>query len=102
MVEQPEFKNLHKISHLLRALEEKEHLLEIINRDLEDKLKIYIGSEIVCNDISDCSLIISSFEINKKPAGRLAVLGPTRMEYAKIVPALQYVSGLVSKLLEDF
>lgn len=102
VVEQPEFRNLDKISHLLKALEEKERLLEIINQDLEHKLRIYIGSEISCSDINDCSLVVSSFERKHKPAGRLAVLGPTRMEYPRIVSALQYVSSLVGKLLDDF
>ncbi len=102
MVEQPEFKNLDKIQHLLKALEEKEHLLEVINRDLEDKLSIYIGSEIACSDIKDCSLIVSSFARQKKPVGRLAVLGPTRMQYSKIASTLQYMSGLIGKLLDDF
>ncbi len=102
MIGQPEFRNLDKIRHLMMALEEKEQLLEIINRDLEDKLKIYIGNEITCSDINDCSLVVSSFERNNKPAGRLAVLGPTRMEYPRVVSTLQYISDLVSKLLDDF
>ncbi|MDP2939728.1 MAG: hypothetical protein Q8O13_06610 [Candidatus Omnitrophota bacterium] len=102
VVEQPEFKNLDKIRHLLKALDEKERLLEIINCDLEERLKIYIGTEIACSDINDCSLIVSSFEKKNKPVGRMAVLGPTRMEYAKVVSTLQYMSVLVSRLLDDF
>lgn len=102
MVEQPEFKNLDKIRHLLKALDEKERLLKVINRDLEDKLNIYIGSEITLSDIDGCSLVVSSFAKKNKPVGRLAVLGPTRMEYAKVVSTLQYVSALISRLLDDF
>lgn len=102
VIGQPEFRNLDKIRHLLMALDEKERLLQIINSDLENKLKIYIGSEITCSDITDCSLIVSSFEKKHKPAGRIAVLGPTRMEYPKIVSTLQYVSNLVGKLMDNF
>lgn len=102
VVEQPEFKNLDKIRHLLNALDEKERLLKIINRDLEDKLNIYIGSEITLSDINECSLVVTSFAKKNKPAGRVAVLGPTRMEYGRIVSTLQYVSDLISRMLDDF
>ena len=102
MVEQPEFKNIEKIKSILQLLEAKERVLELINRDLEKKIEIYIGNELECGDIDSCSLIVSHYRFHNKPSGSLAVLGPTRMQYSKVVSALEYVSELMEEMLEDF
>ena len=99
MVGFPEFQDLAKMKDILRALEEKEHILEIINRHLEEKIQIYIGSEIAYQDINGCSLAVSSFKKVNGPSGRIAVLGPTRMDYERVVSALKYFSKLVSEIL---
>jgi transcriptional regulator of heat shock response len=102
MLEQPEFRDLSKIRHLLAVLEEKEQLLGIINRDLKERIAIYIGSEIACSEIDDCSLIVSSYKVKDRPSGRLAVLGPIRMQYGKTVSTLEYLSEQLSAMLKDW
>jgi len=102
ILEQPEFKNIERIKKILFLLEEKERLLEIFNRQLQKRIEIYIGKELECEGIDGCSLVVSHYSIHNKPAGSLAVLGPTRMHYSKIVSALEYVSELMEDMLEDF
>jgi len=87
--------DLLKIQAILRILEEKERLLELINRDLEHKVDIYIGHEMALKEIDGCSLAVSSFEKDGL-TGRIAVLGPTRMNYDRVVSALDYISDLYS------
>lgn len=102
ILEQPEFRNLEKIRLLIKMLEDKQRLLDIINRDLEDEaVKVYIGQELGCLDMEGCSLVVSSYRIKNKPQGRLAVLGPMRMEYSRIIPRVEYVSFLLSEVLES-
>lgn len=91
----PEQTDVLKIQAILRILEEKERLLALINRDLEHKIDIYIGHEMALKEIESCSLAVSSFEKNGI-SGRIAVLGPTRMNYDRVVSALDYVSDLLS------
>ncbi len=104
VLEQPEFQDLKQIQLLIKMLEEKEELLCIINRDLKagEKVKIYIGDELGCAGISNCSLVVSSYSVKNRPVGRLAILGPMRMEYNHIIPALEYVSNVLTGLLDDF
>jgi len=97
----PEFNNIKRIQHMLQILEAKEKLLELINRDIEQKIKIYIGDEVGCEDMEDCSLVISKFGGKHGPAGRLALLGPTRMNYEKVISILEYFSELVDNQLEE-
>ena len=92
-------RELDKIRHILKALEEKERILEVINRDIENKVKIYIGHETACSAIASCSLAVATYKKANGPSGRLAVLGPTRMDYEKVVSTLEYVSDIIEELL---
>ncbi|MBN1869095.1 MAG: hypothetical protein JW847_00745 [Candidatus Omnitrophica bacterium] len=91
--------DIKRIKNILAALDEKERLLEVINRDLVKKIDIFIGREMECSDIDDCSLVVSRFKFHQGPSGRIAVLGPTRMDYNKVVSALDYFSNLIGELL---
>jgi transcriptional regulator of heat shock response len=91
--------DLNKIRDILKTLEEKEQILEMINRRLKQKIQIYIGHEIACSDMGDCSLAVSPYKTGSGLTGRLAILGPTRMDYQKVVSALDYFSELMAKNL---
>ncbi|MDP8265192.1 MAG: hypothetical protein P9M12_06935 [Candidatus Aceula lacicola] len=95
----PEFHNFQKIECLLRLLEQKERILEIINRDLEKKIHIYIGDEAGCSDMDGCSLIVSRYGKKDGPQGRVALLGPTRMNYEKTISTLEYFTELIDEML---
>ena len=101
ILEQPEFRDFEKMRLLIKLLEEKENILGIINRDSSDKVKVYIGREMGCPEIQNCSLIVSSYRRKNKPSGKLAVLGPARMEYNHIIPTLEYVSVVLTGLLDN-
>jgi transcriptional regulator of heat shock response len=94
-----EVENLQRIRNLLAALEEKEQLLEVINRDLNKKIDILIGNEIACQEVDGCSLVLSRYKTKGGSSGRIAVLGPTRMEYDRVVSALEYFSELMEEML---
>lgn len=102
ILEQPEFRNIDKMRIVLKMVEDKQSLLDIINRDFNGKVKVYIGEESGCPQMQGCSLVVSSYHRGNKPSGRLAVLGPMRMEYEHIIPALDYLSDIVTQVLEDF
>lgn len=101
VLSQPEFQNLDKIKLLMQALEDKQQLLDIINRDFTGKVKVYIGGELQLPDMQSCSLVVAVYHRKNKPSGRLAVLGPARMEYEHIIPTLEYISDVVSDVLAD-
>ncbi|MBU1726710.1 MAG: DeoR family transcriptional regulator [Candidatus Omnitrophica bacterium] len=101
ILEQPEFQDIEKMRLVINMVEEKQNLLNIINRDANEKVKIYIGGELECPQIQNCSLVVSSYRVKNKLSGRLAVLGPMRMEYNHIIPSLEYISGVLTQVLED-
>ncbi len=92
----PESTDILKIQAILKIIEEKEQLLELINRSLEKKIGIYIGHELALKDMESCSLAVSRFDKNGRK-GHIAVLGPTRMQYDRVVSTLEYISQILSR-----
>lgn len=99
IVEYPLSQDINQIRNILFALEEKEHLLEIINRQIQEKVKIYIGCEMTCLKVDGCSLAVSQYKVPSGASGKIAILGPTRMNYQKVISALEYISELMNDLL---
>jgi len=99
VLDQPEFQNFERTRCLIKMLEDKQRLFNIINRDFSDRVKIYIGEELDCPEMKSCSLVVSSYRI-KNRYGRLAVLGPMRMEYKHIIPTLEYISQVLTETLD--
>jgi transcriptional regulator of heat shock response len=102
VLEQPEFKDYQQVRILIKMIEDKGQLLSIINQDFDGKVKVYIGKELGWPEIEDCSLVVSSYRVKNKPSGKLAVLGPARMEYNHTIPSLEYISNILTEVLNDF
>ena len=100
VLDQPEFHNLETMRVLIRMIEEKENLLEIINRDFNQKVKVYIGEELGFPGMENCSLVVCNYRRKDRPLGKIAVLGPVRMEYKHIIPTLEYVALALADVLD--
>jgi transcriptional regulator of heat shock response len=99
VLDQPEFQDIRRMRYLIRIIEDKARLLDILNRDFKEKVRVYIGQELGCAEMDNCALAVATYSLNNKPLGRMAVLGPSRMEYRHIIPALEYVSDILSDTL---
>ncbi len=98
VVDYPDYQDVKKIGGILSALEEKESLLWIINQELEERVKILIGHEIALKEINNCSLVVSQYKTKHGESGRIAVLGPTRMDYERVVSTVDYFSNLLEEI----
>ncbi|MFH1440787.1 MAG: hypothetical protein ABIH18_01930 [Candidatus Omnitrophota bacterium] len=100
ILEQPEFQDFAKIRLIVKMIEEKQEMLSIISREFKEKVKVYIGDELGYPCMDNCAMIVSSYSVKKRPVGRLAIIGPMRMEYNLIIPKLEYISSVLSEVLE--
>lgn len=100
LLEFPEFSEVEKMKALFHALEEKKHLLSLLDktRDAEG-VQIFIGSENELLDMQACSVITSPYRYGKNVVGALGVIGPTRMDYLKLIPIVEYSAQLVTEFL---
>lgn len=104
----PDFSNFERLRELLRTIEEKSRLMQILNeclgRDFSQKgnVQIVIGSENSNTSLQNCTLITAPYRIgNGDTIGTLSVLGPTRIEYARMIAIVSYVSKLLEKMMLD-
>lgn len=96
-----EIQDLEKIRQLFQVLDTKESLVELIDRSIKaDGIQIYIGSENSSFQLSGCSMIVSPFQNSEnKIIGAIGVIGPSRMNYGKVIPLVDYTAKMVSKIL---
>jgi len=98
----PEFTDVRKAGLFLRACEDKKDLLNLLNEDMErEGIKIHIGKENTDSEMQDCSIITCNYKINGATVGAVAAIGPTRMEYGKVMSVLKYISHELGKELEN-
>lgn len=101
LLELPEFRDTERLKELLRAFEEKNLFLKIIDRCLKGHgVQILIGAETGLGSPRDISAVASPYFKDRHPLGGLAVIGPIRMDYSKVVPVVDYTSRLLSHLLD--
>jgi heat-inducible transcriptional repressor len=100
IVQYPEFSNVRTTGHILEALEEKSKIVRILTQCIEGEgIHIVIGSENQHPDLKGLTLISSPYKYFDQPVGTLGVLGPTRMEYARVIPLVDHIATVVSNIL---
>jgi len=103
IIKHPEFKEVDKLNYILSLIEEENILAETIRRYLGiRKTKIIIGKESKLKEMQNCSLITSEYSIKGKAAGAIGILGPTRMDYPRMVSIAEYISDKLSEILSEF
>lgn len=92
--------DLEAIRSLFEALETKETLLKLLSlADRAEGVQIFIGSDSPLFGASGCSMIVGPYRDGRqKVVGAIGVIGPTRMNYARIVPMVDYTAQLVGRL----
>lgn len=96
LMEQPEFQELDEACRLVEALDYLDEKFERLVKDLKNgETKIFIGKENPINEISNCSMMLSPYQLKTGEKGILAIIGPKRMKYAKNKSMLEYVKKLL-------
>ena len=101
LLRQPEFKTVEKVQPVLSLLEEQQELGHILQDNSNKPIKIKIGSENQMEALSDMSLIQTDFSQDNNQLGTLAILGPTRMEYSRIINMLSYMKHLMETMARN-
>jgi len=102
IVNYPEFSDLGRTRDLLEALEQKSKILHILNECIEGEgIHIVIGSENADPDFKGLSLVSSPYKYHNQSIGTLGILGPTRMEYGKIIPLVDHIARVISNVLSE-
>jgi heat-inducible transcriptional repressor len=92
---------LERIRKLFDDLESKRELIQLLGlADKGDGVSIFIGAENKLFSLSGSSLIVAPFkDSERKVVGIIGVIGPTRLNYARIIPMVDYTAKLVSRVI---
>jgi len=102
ILNQPEFKDREGIQQIIRALEERRYVEQLVSEALEHGgVKIIIGGEGQWEELSEVGIVIARYGVDDNIVGAMGVLGPVRMPYERTVSAVRYVSRLMSDLIGD-
>jgi heat-inducible transcriptional repressor len=93
--------DLERVRLLFEDLDTKKDLIQLLGlAERADGVRIFIGSENKLFSLSGSSLIVSPFEdTEQKIVGVLGVIGPTRLNYARIIPMVDYTARLLGRLV---
>ncbi len=102
ILNQPEFKDVDKIRRMLKLFEQEPLLFKILeDNSSEDSIVVRIGSENEFEDIKECTLITGTYRIHDKTIGTLGVLGPTRMDYSRVISVMQRLVNHLNQSLSS-
>ena len=102
LLDQPEFSDTTKIKSVLKALQRKTLLVELLEKTASaEGIQIFIGTEAGHPEMKDLSIISSRYVSDDGVLGILGIIGPTRMNYPKVIPLVDFTAKFISKLLTD-
>lgn len=101
LFDRPEFVDSQKIRAYLETFEEKQRLLELLDRTLASGgVQVLIGAETELGELEDISLVSANYGQAGTSRGALGVIGPTRMDYAKVVPLVEFTARVMGQVLD--
>jgi heat-inducible transcriptional repressor len=100
VLSQPEFARSERLIELIDVLEERTLTTAIPIRSLsDDGFSVVIGAENSHEAMRECSIVLARYGMEGGPSGIIAVLGPTRMRYARTIPTVRYLASVLGDLV---
>ncbi len=99
MLNYPEYSDVEKAKSFLTEIESGEYLKRVLINDDGVEMTVRIGNENDNPELRDCSLVTVSYKVGDEKVGSMGVIGPTRMDYGKVVAVLKCMSESLSSVL---
>ncbi len=101
IIGQPEFADRTKLTELVKFLEEKKGIQDLIeSKTIGEGIFITIGSESSIDQIQNCSLVTTTYKAGKLK-GSIGIIGPTRMPYSRLVSIVEYTARSLTDALSE-
>ena len=101
LLTQPEFEDVTRLQDVLEIIEEERVLGEMLSSlKLDRDINIVIGRESGVDQLSQCSLVLTTYSAGAERVGTLGILGPTRMRYDEVAPRVRFVAMKIGEALQ--
>lgn len=92
--------HIEKLKEIIEALEEGENILKLIERAKSSEgVKVFIGSEVGGEPMNEMSAVTATYARDGKTIGTLGVIGPTHMDYSRVISIVDFTAKLISDIL---
>lgn len=98
ILSQPEFRDIEKAKNLFQLFENSDLIVQLFN-ETGKGLKVKIGTENENETVNQCTIITASYELDGKVVGTVGVLGPTRMDYRRVMGMINQISSDMTFIL---
>lgn len=88
----PEFKSMKVAKNFVNLLDAKDEMLEIFNSGDAEDINVFISDDDENSNLKDFSIITFKHTIGDKDLGTIGIIGPKRMDYAKVISVMKYIS----------
>lgn len=99
ILRQPEFRDARRAEPVLSALERHDVVTELLHDGGPAPIRITIGAEHRREEVRDCSVVAATYYVGGRPAGELAVVGPTRMRYGRAISLVRFLADTLGEAL---
>jgi heat-inducible transcriptional repressor len=98
----PEFKHREGIQHIIRMLEERQLVDQLVGQAMQrGGVQIIIGGQGKWEEFADVGIVLARYGVENQVSGAMGVVGPLRMPYSRTVSIVRYMSHLMSNLISD-
>ena len=98
----PEFNDIGRTREFLNFIKkDNSKIIKSLLSETGDSTSVIIGNENPVLKDKDISLVVSNYSLGGSMKGKLAIIGPTRMDYAKVISTLDYLTGCINNVLGD-
>ncbi|WP_295433947.1 heat-inducible transcriptional repressor HrcA [uncultured Thiodictyon sp.] len=102
LMEFGELSSMERLKQLFDAFNQKREILHILDRCIEAHgVQIFIGDESGYDLLDDCSLVTTAYRVDDQVVGVLGVIGPTRMDYQRVIPIVDVTARLLAAALRQ-
>lgn len=88
----PEFKSLEVAKNFINLIDQKEIVADLLNTGFANDINVYIGDENDNEKLKDFSIVTFKHRYKNKDLGTIGIIGPTRMDYSKVISVMKYIS----------
>jgi len=98
LLNNPEYHDVDKAKRVIEAINNPDELEQIFKEENTQDVSFKIGKEIPVKDLQDCSIVSANYVVDGESVASIGIIGPQRMDYARIAGALKFVAGEFANL----
>lgn len=101
ILDQPEFNDMETLKEVLNILDQKETLRKLITNVAPEGVEVKIGQENQLEEMQKCSVVFTTYSLGNRAIGKIGVIGPTRMEYPRVISTVNFVSKVLGEIISE-